>query len=109
MTRTIGFGRGLWAIVVLLAASASVARGGADEGKALYEKQCKLCHGIGADKGKMADKGGPLDGVGAKRDAAWLRKYLSDPKSAMPDAKMPKMKLTDQQLDDLVAYMLTLK
>jgi mono/diheme cytochrome c family protein len=109
MTRMIGFGRTLGAVLAVLGASASVARGGADEGKALYDKQCKVCHSVGDDKGKMADKGGPLDGVGTKRDAAWLKKYLTDPKSAMPDAKMPKMKLTDQQLDDLVTYMLTLK
>jgi len=94
---------------LLVVAGASLARGGADEGKALYETKCKVCHSIAGDAGKMADKGGPLDGVGAKRDAAWLRAYLKDPKSQMPDAKMPKMSLTDQQLDDLIAFMLTLK
>jgi cytochrome c2 len=109
MTRTTGFGRMATAGLFALVASAGVARAGADEGKALYEKQCKIGHSIGDDKGKMADKGGALDGVGGKKDAAWLRKYLADPKSAMPDAKMPKMKLGDQQLDDLVAYLQTLK
>jgi nitric oxide reductase subunit C len=87
----------------------TLAWAGADEGKALYEQKCKVCHSIGADKGKMADKGGPLDGVGTKRDAEWLKKYLTDPKSAMPDAKMPKLKMTEQELNDYVTYMLTLK
>ena len=94
---------------IMLAMTSGLAFGGADEGKALYEKKCKVCHSIGSDKGKMADKGGPLDGVGTKRDQAWLQKYLSDPKSVMPDAKMPKMKMTEQELSDYVAYMLTLK
>ena len=93
----------------ILAAAASVAYAGADEGKALYQQKCKVCHSIAGDAGKMADKGGPLDGVGAKRDAEWLTKYLRDPKAAMPDAKMPKLKMTDQELADYVAYMLTLK
>ena len=87
----------------------ALARAGADEGKALYEQKCKVCHSLAGEGGKMADKGGPLDGVGAKRDADWLTKYLRDPKSVMPDAKMPKMKMTDQELADYVAYMLTLK
>ncbi len=94
---------------VLVLALAGVAWAGAHEGKALYETKCKPCHSIGGEGGKMADKGGPLDGVGAKRDATWLRAYLKDPKSQVPDAKMAKLPLTDQQLDDLVAFLLTLK
>lgn len=95
--------------LLAVALDARTVRAGADEGRAVYTKQCHVCHSLGDDRGKLADKGGPLDGVGTKRDAAWLKGYLQDPKSAMPDAKMPKMKLTDQQLDDLVAYMLSLK
>ena len=90
-------------------AGTPVARAGADEGKALYEKQCKVCHSIAGDKGKMADKGGPLDGVGKKRDAAWMKAYLQDPKSKMPEAKMPKLKLDEKQLEDLVAFLAALK
>jgi nitric oxide reductase subunit C len=85
------------------------AHAGTDDGKALYEKQCRVCHSIAGDAGKMADKGGPLDGVGAKHDAAWLKAYLQDPKAKNPDSKMPKMKLSEQQIDDLIAFMLTLK
>jgi nitric oxide reductase subunit C len=99
----------LRAIVVTAAvATAGAAWAGAEEGKALYDKQCKVCHSIGGEGGKMADKGGPLDGVGSKRDAAWLEAYLRDPKSKIEDAKMPKMKLTDEQIADLIAYMRTL-
>ena len=76
---------------------------------ALYDKKCKVCHSIAGDAGKLADKGGPLDGVGTKRDEAWLRAYLADPKSKIPDAKMPKLKLPPAEMDALVAYMLSLK
>jgi mono/diheme cytochrome c family protein len=97
------------AALVGVALSAARAHAGADEGKGLYEQKCKACHSIGNDAGKMANLGGKLDGVGAKRDAAWLKAYIADPKSKMPDAKMPKIKLEPAQLDDIVAYMMTLK
>jgi nitric oxide reductase subunit C len=104
----IAYTNGLIGVLAVLASGAP-AWAGAEEGKALYDKKCKACHSIGGERGKMADQGGPLDGVGAKRDAEWLRKYLSDPKSVMPTAKMPKMKMTEQELADYVAYMQTLK
>jgi nitric oxide reductase subunit C len=106
--RTTNALRGLLATAIL-ATTATGAFAGAEEGKALYEQKCKVCHSIGDERGKMADKGGPLDGVGAKRDAEWLTKYLRDPKSVMPDAKMPKMKMSDEELANHVAYMLSLK
>lgn len=103
MGRTIALG------MLLALGGAGTAYADAAAGKTLYDTKCKVCHSIGTEKGKMADKGGPLDGVGSKRDAAWLKKYLQDPKASIPDAKMPKMKLTDQELEDLIAYMLTLQ
>jgi len=81
----------------------------AEDAQALYDKKCQVCHSLKGVGGKMADKGGPLDGIGGKRDAAWLKAYFADPKSKIPDAKMPKLKLTPAEWDALVAYMLTLK
>jgi cytochrome c2 len=82
---------------------------GAAEGKAIYEKKCKVCHSIGGEGGSMKGEGGPLDGVGAKRDEAWLRAYVVDPKSRLPKSKMPKPGLTGQALDDVIAFVLSLK
>jgi cytochrome c2 len=109
MTETGRLGRFVLAAFVGVALSAALAHAGADEGKTLYETKCKACHSIAGDGGKVASFGGKLDGVGAKRDAAWLKAYIADPKSKIPDGKMPKMKYQPGQLDDLVAYMLTLK
>jgi cytochrome c2 len=81
----------------------------ADEASALYDKKCKVCHSLKGDAGKFAEKGGPLDGIGSKRDEAWLRAYFADPKSKLPEAKMPKIKLSPAEWDSLVAYMLSLK
>jgi nitric oxide reductase subunit C len=96
-------------VSTLLAALAVPLSARAEDGKALYEKKCKVCHSLGGDAGKMAEKGGALDGIGSKRDEAWLRAYFADPKSKIPDAKMPKLKLTPAEWDALVAYMLSLK
>ncbi len=97
------------AAYVGVAALAPLARADESAGKAVFENSCKACHSIAGEGGKLAQLGGPLDGVGAKHDAAWLRKYIQDPKAAKADAKMPKVKLTDQELADIVAYLGTLK
>ena len=101
-------GIGVATVVVALGATfgTSAHAAGAPE---VYEKKCKLCHSVGGEGGKQAEKGGKLDGVGSKRDAAWLKAYIEDPKSKMPDTKMPKMKLAPEELDALVAYMQSLK
>lgn len=76
---------------------------------ALYDKKCKVCHSIGGVGGPMAKVGGALDNVGNERDEAWLRAYFADPKSKIDNAKMPKINLSAEEWDALVAYMLTLK
>jgi mono/diheme cytochrome c family protein len=109
MRRIVPGGRMALAALLATLATRSVAHAGSAEGKGLYEPKCRSCHSIAGQGGKMAKLGGPLDGVGAKRDAAWLKAYVADPKSKIPESKMPKLKLSDQEIDDLVAYLLTLK
>jgi cytochrome c oxidase subunit 2 len=38
-----------------------------------------------------------------------LRQWIKDPDSLKPGALMPAMQLTDEQLDQLTAYLATLK
>ena len=97
---------GLGAMALLAATALPAAAADAPE---VYEKKCKVCHSIKGEGGKQAEKGGALDGVGAKHDAAWLKAYIEDPKSKVPDAKMPKLKLAPEELDALVAYLSSLK
>ena len=95
--------------LVVLAASVVLSSGAwAQDAKQIYEKKCKLCHSLGGEKGPKGDLGGPLDGVGAKHDEAWLRAYLKDPKSKMPNAKMPKVNLSDPDFDAMIKYLLSL-
>ena len=101
---------GLLVTSLWLLAGTGTVFAGADEGKKVFEtKKCINCHTLGSEKGPMAKLGGPLDGVGAKRDAAWLKGYLTDPKSKIPNAKMPKQNLPEADMDALVQYMLSLK
>ena len=72
--------------------------------------KCNVCHKINGTGGPV---GPDMSTVGVMRDAAWLAKYLPnpvvlDPKNP-PKMKMPPTKAKGQDLDDLVAYMLTLK
>jgi cytochrome c2 len=76
-------------------------------GEKIYTAQkCSVCHRIGTKGGKM---GPDISAVGGKRDAEWLRKYLPNPKSVDPKNKMPVVKLKGPDMEDLIAYLLSLK
>jgi cytochrome c2 len=72
-----------------LPVAVALAQGGdPDTGRQVYVAQmCNTCHTLAGESGPMAQIGGSLDGVGARRDAAWLRLYFTDPKAALPILK----------------------
>jgi len=104
--------------------------GNADKGRELalarIDGGCLLCHAIpGADR-PAGNIGPALAGVGARLDARELRLRITDASRFNPDTVMPpygpkedlysvarqyrgKPLLTKAQIDDLVAYLLTLK
>ena len=82
------------------------------KGAEVYSAQkCAMCHSI-ADKG---NKKGPLDGVGSKLSAADIRLWMTDAKAMTTKTnatRKPDMKsyaLPNDDLDALVAYMVSLK
>jgi cytochrome c2 len=78
-----------------------------EAGKKVYsEMKCTMCHKIEGVGGKI---GPDLSGVGSRKDAAWIKGFLKDPKSVIPGTKQPPFKGTDEQLEALVAYLLSLK
>ena len=110
--------RVLLAVVGVAFLSGSVAFA-QDAGKAVYEKQsCKTCHVIGGvgTKGMAPET---LDKVGARLKPEELKKWFTD--TAAMEAKLAKKpmvkmsdylkthKLTDADIDALVAYLSTLK
>lgn len=82
------------------------------KGEKVYaDQKCGLCHSIG-DKG---NKKGPLDGVGSTLKAEEIRQWMVDAPGMTGKTKStrkPFMKsyaLPKDELDALVAYMVSLK
>jgi mono/diheme cytochrome c family protein len=88
-----------------------------EKGKAVYEAaapKCKVCHAIaGAGNAK-----GSLDAVGSKLKADEIKAWMRTPKEMTEKAKAvrkpampvyPKEKMSDEDLEALTAYMLSLK
>jgi mono/diheme cytochrome c family protein len=97
---------------VFVAAAALAQDANIAKGQQVYaDQKCGLCHSIG-DKG---NKKGPLEGVGSKLSAADIRLWMTDAKAMTAKTKAtrkPDMKsytLPKEDLDALVAYMLSLK
>jgi cytochrome c2 len=88
---------------------------GAEVGHDLFvARGCTSCHGVGA--GTVI--GPDLKGIGSRRDADWLRRWLADPAAmirAYPDLQswpaaygnivMPNQNLGTQDIDALVTYL----
>jgi nitric oxide reductase subunit C len=68
----------------------------------IFNQMCVACHSLGGQGGVV---GPALDGVGKRLSAADIRLRLKDPLAAKADSKMPKLPLTDSQIDELVAFL----
>ena len=101
--------------VVWMAATPAAAQNNAqvERGmKVFAESKCSMCHSI-AGRGNPK---GPLDNVGGKHRAADIRQWITEPqvmREKTPSERKPAMKgytaMSKDDLDALVAYLLTLK
>ena len=90
------------------------------------EASCIHCHAIPGAKGPAGTLGPPLAGVAKRFSAAELRTRIVDPSRLSPQTAMPpyghtkdlyqvaaqyrgRPLLTDGEIDDVVAFLLTLK
>ena len=91
----------LFLVLIGIAASAWAQGGSVEKGKALVEsKKCALCHKEGSTTGK------PMEMVAGTNTDARLKEAITNPKKALgPEVKMPEFKLTDAQLQDVIAYL----
>lgn len=76
-------------------------------GKAVYDETgCATCHMVAGIGGRT---GPSLDGIGKKYDAEKLKEILLNPETLNPNTVMPPFEGSEEDLDALVAYLLSLK
>lgn len=91
----------------------AVYRGGdVDRGKRLIkEVGCMSCHGVQGYEieSRQIDAGaGPyLAGLGSKLDGDWLVSWLIEPSHYQEDTIMPSFRLSDQEANDIAAFLLS--
>jgi mono/diheme cytochrome c family protein len=94
---------------VLLAApvQAQEAGGLVGQGRGLFRDQgCYGCHTVGA----MGTPSAPdLSHIGTKHDRSYLARWLRDPSEQRPRAHMPKLQLTESEVQALSAYLGSLR
>ena len=77
------------------------------EGRRVFQDQgCYGCHTVGATGTPL---GPDLSHIGAKHDRSYLIGWLRDPSSQKPTAHMPKLTLTDGEVQALAAYLGSLR
>ncbi len=68
----------------------------------VFNQICIACHSIGGQGGTV---GPALDKVGDRLDRATIARRLDNPLSVQADAKMPKLPLSPEQIQELVAFL----
>jgi cytochrome c1 len=93
--------------------SMPAAPGNPVRGKQLVESVgCMGCHLVGTDTAPPADHirrqyGPNLMGLAAKTSAAWVYSWIKDPKAMYAETRMPNLRLTDQEANDITAYLMS--
>ena len=76
-------------------------------GRVLFRDQgCYGCHTVGATGTPIAPD---LSRIGAKRDEAFLTRWLRNPSEQRPTAHMPRIELTEPEVQALAAYLGSLR
>lgn len=72
----------------------------------IYNQMCVACHAL---KGQGGVVGPALDGVGDRKTRDEIIVWLRDPKKVNPNALMPKLPLSEEDISELAAYLTLLK
>lgn len=96
-----------WPPKPILAAAAGAGGRELTKGQQLYQTYgCSACHMINGIGGTT---GPELTQVGSRRDREWLIGHFKAPRKFVPNSAMPVIAASDAELEQLTAYMLTLK
>jgi mono/diheme cytochrome c family protein/predicted nucleic acid-binding Zn-ribbon protein len=95
-------------------AVASPPRGNAEAGQTIVEAVgCLACHVTGDESrmeaGPRRTFGQPLQNIGNKTTYEWLFDWVRDPDHYSPGTYMPDLRLTDREVADVAAYLMTLR
>src|SRR5262245_19812197 len=95
------------ALVVLLSGATVLAADGVEAGRMVFFSQgCYGCHRIGIVGTPIAND---LAHVGQKYTASQLAQWLRDPASQTPTAHMPRLALSEGEIQSLAAYLAALR
>jgi len=72
----------------------------------IFNQMCIACHSL---EGQGGSVGPALDGIGERRDRAYIELWLHDPMQVKSDSKMPKLPLSDEDIVELGAFLSQLK
>jgi len=74
---------------------------------------CRGCHGLAPGEspallGDKKDIAPNLSNIAEKTNPRWMLHWLKDPRGYSPDARMPSLRLSDEEATALVSYLFTL-
>ena len=96
-----------WPPKPILATAAGVAGKELTAGQLVYQAQgCSNCHSI---NGIGGTSGPDLTKVGSRHDREWFIGHFQDPQKYVKNSAMPQVTAPVQDIEQLTAYMLTLK
>ncbi len=96
-----------WPPKPILATAAGVGGKELTAGQLVYQSQgCSNCHAI---NGIGGTSGPDLTKVGSRHDRDWFMGHFKDPQKYVKNSAMPPIIASNQEIDQLTEYMLTLK
>jgi mono/diheme cytochrome c family protein len=81
--------------------------GDAARGQELFETVgCRGCHAVGGEESTF---GPNLQNIGGKTSPGWIYTWIRDPRSYSEIARMPNLRLSEEEAANITAYLLTLR